>query len=105
MRFEKSKDGAMRATVRVDFRMDVSAMAEALAIDAIESNPATAEVLLSGVTQEDVARIVRARLAMQGPPEHWTEYGPDMPNWTRLRKLAGERVEELWPEVKSNAQG
>lgn len=103
MRFTESKDGCPRATVRVDFRIDLSAAAEALALEGMEAEmtAATATHVVTRASRKDVERALRGRLHTQGPPDHWTECGTEDPVWIELRELAGERVAELWPEATS----
>lgn len=94
MRFTASKDGAQRATVRVDFRVDRGVIAEALALAILtHANP---EIALAQYGRDEITATVRQRYQQSGPPEQWPEN--EGFEWNRALDAATERVQDLWPE-------
>lgn len=99
MKFTVSKDGAERATIRVDFRADLSTVAEAVALWAWEDQTGDPERAARTVSKRQIDGIVRQRYALQGPPDHWTEYGGGDDTgygYDDVRELANDRVRTLY---------
>lgn len=100
LKFNRSNDGATRATVRIDFRVELETVAMALAQDAIASGaiPATWHTYIpENYTKADVDRIVRDKLYVHGPVEQWTEiasYGDE--DWDEALEAATDHVKRLW---------
>lgn len=97
MKFNTSKDGAMRATIRVEFRVERGTLVYALAL-AVFGHPTSHPTLLAAnYSRSDVEQAVRQQYAVHGPPEQWVENaGLD---WNVAMNAAEERVSDLFPEV------
>lgn len=110
LKFNRSRDGQMRTTVRVDFRIDITAVAYAVALDSYR------ETMPDGYVDEDddswieeakevVQKYTKARaeestrnfMVAFGPVPQWPEEHSD--EFSEVVELAEAHVKTLWPEA------
>lgn len=94
MRFTCSKDGTMRASVRVTHRVDVAQLVEALALEIIETPDRAVEL-----SRTQIEQVLRDRLTQDGEGAHWTEFGPEYEPYAEAVEAATRRVAECFPGV------
>ena len=94
LRFTTSRDGARRATILVQFRVEPDSIVYALADDLIGTTPHDPEGGADALTKAAIEQIVRDHYSVSGPPEQWAEH--DGEDWARCIAAAKRRVAELW---------
>lgn len=96
MRFTRSQDGKMRATLRVVCRMEAEDAALALAL-AAPPDLREAIAFVRKATKALVERELRRRLVLAADPALWQEDPSE--EFEEVLAAAQERVAELWPET------
>lgn len=94
MRFTRSKDGRMRATLVVRQRVDFGMVAVAIALEVYGADDPAARA--ADLSAREIEEALRWRLAADGDGIHWTEHDDADPDWKAALAAAEARVEELW---------
>ena len=98
MKFTESKDGAMRASVSIKFRIDLSDLATAITIRAMginANNPTiNASEVVAKTTKKQAEEEVRTLLYVHGPSPQWPEDYSD--DFEYVLEEANARAEELY---------
>lgn len=103
MMFDRYPDGVLRATMRITHRVDLSAVAEAMALWAYEADAGADpfDQQLRTMSRAQAETLLRERLNNQGPPDRWDD-APNDDYYTDLRELADTRAAELFGNTPTN---